>query len=188
MEATFRAKRALFNISELLPQWQCPSPITIRASLSTSYQPPPPETVDGAWKAAKDTAKVVKQSASASGNDDDEVNTNSIEELRAKAVLIPHRQQGVRDSMPSHRLWSFKYKTELLAAALVNHLAGGDIGKNTSPQFIFSTFSGQIRSLRAKTSSIYCPYLCQSMLHLSQYVIAISYYTMMEDFMTRSGI
>ncbi|KAK8579231.1 hypothetical protein V6N13_142450 [Hibiscus sabdariffa] len=129
MEATFRAKRALFNISKLLPK--CPSPITIRASLSTS----PPgssaavrestydanrqpirtaesdrstaedtakdgikkvvemaenvakETVDGAWKAAEDTSKVVKESAS--GNDDeavdDEVNTNSIEELRAKA-------------------------------------------------------------------------------------------------------
>ncbi|GMJ13875.1 hypothetical protein HRI_005056700 [Hibiscus trionum] len=36
MEATFRAKRALFSISKLLPQ--CPSPIT-RASLSTSYNP-----------------------------------------------------------------------------------------------------------------------------------------------------
>ncbi|TYJ39067.1 hypothetical protein E1A91_A04G040300v1 [Gossypium mustelinum] len=130
------AKKALFNISKLLPQ--CPFPFTSRACLSTSYQHPqgsnagvegmyqvktregqpqsPPQqdsrtaedsakegikkgvemaenvgdsakkTLDGAWKAAKDTAKVVKESLSENNKDDEAVDeVKSIEELRVRA-------------------------------------------------------------------------------------------------------
>ncbi|KAH1063513.1 hypothetical protein J1N35_028500 [Gossypium stocksii] len=136
------AKKAVFNISKLLPQFSFP--FTSKACLSTSYQRPqgsnagvegmyqvqnqqqfktregppqsPPQqdsrtaegstkegikkgvemaenvgdsakkTLDGAWKAAKDTAKVVKESVSENNKDDEVVDeVKIIEELRVKA-------------------------------------------------------------------------------------------------------